>query len=326
MNLVTGATGLIGFEIVDQLVARGEPVRALVRDPARAGALLDPQVELATGDITDPSTLAAAVAGCRAVFHAAGIPEQWAEDEAIFDRVNRQGTANVLAACAAAKVERVVYTSTMDVFAAPPGGTLVETNLDQGRKPTAYERSKQAAEREAQPFLEAGLPIVFVNPAAVYGPSPLRTEAAVNGLIARLLADKVPMLPPGGMPLAFVEGVAAAHLAARDRGRTGERYLVGDERVSLHELAKLVLAAEGKGRKPPPVAPLWLLRAVAALMAPLGRLLHFTPLVARGELEFLQWNVSLDTSKAERELGFVPTAPADGIARTVSAIAAARSA
>lgn len=315
MNLVTGATGLVGLEIVQQLVAAGEPVRALVRSEARARAVVPAAVELAVGDVTEPATLDAACRGCRFVFHAAGLPEQWASDEGIFDRINRQGTVNVLAACQAQGIERVVYTSTMDVFAAPPGGTLVETNLDPADKPTAYERSKQAAEREAERFLQAGLPIVFVNPAAVYGPSPLRTGA--NGLLARLLAGKVPLLPPGGMPLAFVGGVGRAHLAARDRGRVGERYLVGDERVSLTELAAYVLAAEGKGRRPPSVAPLWLLRAVAAIQAPLARLFRFTPLVARGELQFLQWNVALDTHKAQRELGFVPTPPAEGIAATV---------
>jgi len=316
MNLVTGATGLVGHAVCKQLVARGEPVRALVRSEARARAMLGEDIELVVGDVTEPASLAGAVAGCSTVFHAAGMPEQWARDERVFDRVNRQGTVNVLEACLAARVDKVVYTSTMDVFAAEPGGTLVETNVDAADKHTAYERSKQSAEREAERFLERGLAIVFVNPAAVYGPSPLLT--GVNGAIARLLAGKVPMLPPGGMPLVHVDGVAAAHVAARDRGRAGERYLLGDAHATMRELAELVLAAEGQGRKVPRVAPRWLMRALVVTMTPLARLFRFTPLVAPGELTFLSWNVRVDAGKAQRELGFAPTSLREGIAETVA--------
>lgn len=223
---------------------------------------------------------------------------------------------NVLEACLAARVDKVVHTSTMDVFAAERGGTLVETNVDMAPKHTAYERSKQAAEQEAERFLEGGLPIVFVNPAAVYGPSPLLT--GVNGVIARLLAGKVPMLPPGGMPLVHVDGVAAAHVAARDRGRPGERYLLGDAHATMNELAEMVLSAEGEGGKVPRVAPRWLMRALVVTMTPLARLFRFTPLIAPGELTFLSWNVRVDAGKAQRELGFAPTPLREGIAGTVA--------
>src|SRR4051812_36718980 len=148
--LVTGATGLIGNAIAKKLVVAGTRVRALVRDVDRARPLLPAEVDLRKGDVTDVSSLREAVRDARHVFHAAGMPEQWQRDAAVFDRVNREGTVNVLEAALAAGVERVVYTSTMDVFAAERGGTLVETNLDPDPKPTAYERSKQAADRDAE--------------------------------------------------------------------------------------------------------------------------------------------------------------------------------
>lgn len=148
MVLVTGATGLVGFGLVGRLVREGRPVRALVRDVERARRVLPKAVELVRGDVTEPESLAPAMRDVALVFHAAGIPEQWAPDERIFDRVNREGTKNVLHAALRASVPRVVYTSTMDVFAAPRGGTLRETHVDTAPKPTAYERSKQAAERE----------------------------------------------------------------------------------------------------------------------------------------------------------------------------------
>jgi nucleoside-diphosphate-sugar epimerase len=237
--LVTGATGLIGNALARRLVERGATVRALVRDPEKAARLLPPTVELVRGDVTAPDSLPAAVRGVDHVFHAAGLPEQWQRDEGIFDRVNRQGTVNVLKAALEAKVRRVIYTSTMDVFAAPRGGTLVETNIDPEPKPTAYERSKQAAERETETFRQQGLDLVYVNPAAVYGPSPV--HVGLNSFFIRLLNGQMPVLPPGGVSVAYVDGVTDVHLAAAERGVSGERYLVADAHVNHAELARATL-------------------------------------------------------------------------------------
>lgn len=312
--LVTGATGLVGNALVLALRRRGDDVRALVRDPTRAAVMLPAGVEMCRGDITESSTLLPACHDVDIVFHAAGMPEQWQRDDGIFDRVNRQGTANVMAAALASGVRRVVYTSTMDVFAAPPGGTLVETNLDPHPKHTAYERSKQAAERETEAARERGLQVVYLNPCAVYGPSPVL--GTLNALIQKLLLRQVPMLPPGGMPVVYIDGVVAAHIAAADRGVDGERYLLGDAFLSLREIAALTGRIAGLTKIPPP-APLWLLRTLATVSAPLARTFGFTPLVSPGELAFLQWQPRVDAGKAERELGFRPTPVDTGFARTI---------
>lgn len=313
--LVTGATGLVGCALVHALSRRGERVRALVRHPERARNILPPDVELVSGDVTVLESLETKFDGVRLVFHAAGMPEQWQSDETVFDRVNRLGTFNVLSAAHRARVRRVVYTSTMDVFSAPPGGVLVETNVDPNPKPTAYERSKQAAEREAEKVANLGLDVVYVNPGAVYGPSPVLT--GLNRVFLRILDGKAPALPPGGMPLAFIDGVARVHLAAADRGRSGERYLVADEHLSMAELARQVLEADGGRRKVPPTAPGWLLRGVANVSAPFARAFGFQPLVAPSELTFLSWDIHVDASKAIAELGFTPTPAREGIRRTV---------
>src|SRR4051812_5028901 len=137
-TLVTGSTGLIGHAVATELLHRGHQVRALVRDLERARKVVPAGAELVQGDIEAPSSLRSACEGVEWVFHVAGMPEQWQADESIFDRVNRQGAANVMAAALAARVKRVVHTSTMDVFAAPSGGTLVEDNIDPEPKHTAY--------------------------------------------------------------------------------------------------------------------------------------------------------------------------------------------
>jgi nucleoside-diphosphate-sugar epimerase len=243
------------------------------------------------------------------------MPEQWAPDERVFDRVNRCGTANVLDSALRGGVRRVVYTSTMDVFFAPPGGTVVETAIDPSPKASAYERSKQAAEVEAEKRRAAGLDVVFVNPAAVYGPSPV--HVGLNSLVIRVLSGRVPMLPPGGLSVAYVDGVADAHVAAAESGRSGERYLLADTFVTTRDLARHV-AREGGLRRIPPTVPTAVARGFAALLAPLARRLDFTPMLAPGQLSFLLWRASADSSKAIRELGFTPTQLREGVRQTVA--------
>ena len=289
-------------------------MRAVVRDVDRAAKSLPAEVERVRGDVTDRASLDAACAGIELFFHAAGMPEQWLRDEGQFDRVNHLGTRSALEAALAAGVRRVVLTSTMDVFAAPPGGTLVETNVDPLPKKTAYERSKQAAERAADEVRAKGLDVVFVNPSGVYGPAPVHTS--LNTFFIRLLNGKVPMLPPGGLPVVYVDGVIDVHVAAAAKGRSGERYLVSDEHLGMRELAAMVCELAGR-KKVPGVAPAWLLRAIAAVSAPIARTFGVEPLVAPGVLEFLLWNVDADAGKASRELGFVRTPVREGLLKTL---------
>jgi dihydroflavonol-4-reductase len=312
--LVTGGTGLIGNAIVRKLVERGADVRALVRDEARAKRHLPAGVELVKGDITDPGSLEAALRGVTRVFHAAGMPEQWQPDERIFERVNTRGTANVMRAALAAGVKRVVYTSTMDVFAAPKGGTLVESNIDKQPKGTAYERSKQAAERETEAYRARGLNVVYVNPGATYGPSPVHLGA--NSFFIQFLTGKMPLVPPGGMSLAYVHGVAEAHLVAADRAPSGERFLIADGHASNRALVEII-AHEAGVSKVPPEAPVWLMKTLADVSAPIARRFGVRPIIAHGQLEFLLWDPRIDTTKAERELDFVPMPLEEGVRRTI---------
>jgi nucleoside-diphosphate-sugar epimerase len=312
--LVTGATGLIGNRIAAQLVAAGHAVRVLARDPERAAKVLPTGVEIVRGDITEPEGLARAAAGTEWVFHTAGMPEQWQPDPGIFDRVNRQGTRNVLEAALAAGTRRVMYTSTMDVFALDAGGRLTEALIDPNPKHTAYERSKQAAEREAEALRARGLEVVYLNPAAVYGPSPV--HVSLNSFLLQVLQRKAPLLPPGGVSVAYVESVARAHLVAAERGRSGERYLLADEHVSMRDLATAMLREAGMDRVPP-TAPALLLKALAVASEPLARAFNFTPLVARGPLAFILWNARVDSTKARRELDYSPMPLAEGLRRTL---------
>ncbi|MCB9662733.1 MAG: NAD-dependent epimerase/dehydratase family protein [Alphaproteobacteria bacterium] len=316
--VVTGATGGIGHAATTALRARGDDVRVVVRDLDRAAPLLPDGVEAVLGDLLDPASLDDAIDGADLVVHAAGMPEQWVRDPAIFDRVHRLGTRHVLDAARRAKVFRVLHVSTMDVFACPPGGTLREDHPDPHPKPTAYERSKVAAERVVDEAVAAGLDVVVVNPAAVYGPGPSRV--GMNRLILDARAGRSPLLPPGGMAHVFAPGLAQAMLAALDRGQPGRRYLIADGYADLPEIVRTVVEVAGAGRVPP-TGPAWLLGLVAFLGDLGGRWLGVPPLVSRGELQFLSWRARVDSRRAQEELGFVPTPLRTGIEQTLAALA-----
>src|SRR3954449_2025477 len=222
-TLVTGATGKVGNAVARQLAARGDEVRVLVRDPARAAPLLPEGVEPVRGDVTDPASLVPAVEGCEVVFNAMGLPEQFLADSETFERVNARGTENVVRAARAAGVRRVVHTSTIDVFHAERDGRFDESQLADYPKGTAYERSKQHAEELALAARD-GMELVMVNPAGVYGPGPPGSASFEENFFKPLIRKRLPVLPPGGMGISFAPGVAKGHLLAAERGRDGERY------------------------------------------------------------------------------------------------------
>jgi len=319
--LVTGASGLVGHRLVRHLLARGETkVKGLVRDTSRGERVLRDlaggAIPLISADITDPSSLEGCFDGVELVFHAAGMPEQWQPDPTVFHRVNAEGTENVLREATKAGVDRVVYTSTMDIFAAPVGGTLREDELDPNERPSAYGRSKQAADRAARRAGEQGLDVVHVCPSGVYGPSP--NHKTLNSFFLKLLRGQTPVLPPGGTSVVFVDGLARLQLAAAEHGRKGRHYLASDSYVDNPELAAAIRRAEGLDRIVPPTAPAWLMNTIAAGSECFARAFDTDPFVIRSQLEFLTWRARADHTRAVEELDFSPTPLGEGVPATVA--------
>jgi nucleoside-diphosphate-sugar epimerase len=311
---VTGPTGKVGNAVARALHARGDEVVALARDPARAAATLPAGVEVVRGDVTDPATVRPAIEGCELVFNAMGIPEQWLHDTSTFEAVNAHGTETVVRAAREAGVRRVVHTSTIDVFHAPEGGRFDESDLADHPKGTAYERSKQQAERLAL-AARGDMELVFVNPSAVYGPGP--GDGLEKQLLEPVARGKLPLLTPGGFGVVHHDGVAAGHLLAAERGRDGERYILSDRHATLRELAETVVRVSGRGRVPP-VMPVPVARAAAAVGEALANRFGIPPLVSRGQLYFLLWNATPDSTRAQEELGWEPTPLEDGIRATLA--------
>ena len=319
LALVTGATGKVGGAVARALVARGDRVRALVRDPEKAARLLPAEVELVHGDVTDPESVSAAAAGCDLAFNAMGLPEQWLADESMFERVNARGTETVVRAAAEAGVQRVVHTSTIDVFHADRGARFDESRVADYPKGTVYERSKQEAEELALAAARGRTELVICNPAGVYGPTPASSVSLDGEMFEPLIGGRLPALPPGGLGVCFDAGVARGHLLAADRGRDGERYILCDRHVTLRELSASVVRAAGRGRVPPNI-PARLATVMAHGGEALARVAGVPPLLARGQLHFFLWNAAPDATKAQEELGWEPTALEDGLRASVRAL------
>ncbi len=315
--LVTGGTGMVGYCIVQALLARGHRVRALVRSPDKGRAVLPAACELVQGDVTAPDTLAPAAEGCEWVFHAAGFPEQWMRDPSTFDRINAEGTANMVAAARAAGARRFVLTSTIDVFRWRKGETYDESELDPEPKQTAYERSKQRADQIVADAVAGGLDAVFLHPSAVYGPAPSDSPGA-NDLLLKLWHGKVPALLPGGMPVVFAPDVGEGHVRAAERAAPGARFILSERYYPLTELAREMLAALGLERRVPRVIPLWLASFVSTMGELKGKLFGRPPLMPKGQLQFLQVDSYPTARRAEAELELRFTPLAEGLARTAA--------
>jgi dihydroflavonol-4-reductase len=315
--LVTGGTGMVGNCIVQALLARGHRARALVRSPDKGRALLPAACELVQGDVTAPDTLPAAVAGCEWVFHAAGFPEQWMRDPATFDRINADGTANMVATSRAAGVRRFLLTSTIDVFRWRTGETYDESELDPDPKGTSYERSKQRADQIVTAAAADGLDAVFLHPSGCYGPAP-SDSPGTNDLLVKLWHGKVPALLPGGYPVVFAPDVGEGHVRAAERAAPGARFILSERYYPLTDLAREMLAALGLTRKVPRVIPLWLASTISTMGELKGRLTGRPPLMPKGQLQFLQVDSYPSAKRATDELGLAFTPLPEGLAKTVA--------
>jgi dihydroflavonol-4-reductase len=321
--LVTGGTGKVGNAIARALVARGDEVRALVRDPARAAGVLPAGVEPVRGDVTFPDSVVTAAEGCELVFNAMGLPEQWLADPGEFEHVNAIGSETVVRAAARAGARRVIHTSTIDVFHAADGARFDESKVADYPKGTAYERSKQHAERLVIAAAKhEGIELVIANPAAVYGPGPEGSASIERDLLQPVVEGRraaAPALPPGGFGVLFSEGAGAGHLLVAEQGKPGERYILCDGHVTLAELARTAVKVAGRG-KVPPTLPVPLAKAMAAAGEPIARLTGKPPLLPKGQLLFFLWNAAPDSAKAQRELGWQPTPIEDGLRATLASM------
>ncbi|MGH7363316.1 MAG: NAD-dependent epimerase/dehydratase family protein, partial [Candidatus Methylomirabilales bacterium] len=234
--LVTGGTGFLGAHLVRALLREGESVRCLVRPGSDRRNLAGLHVEVVEGDITDPFAAARAVRGCDTVFHAAALYQLWVPDPAPMYRVNVGGTRTLLAAAGEAGAKRIVYTSTVGALGNPGDGRpgTETTPVTLADMVGHYKRSKFLAEQEALRLARAGLPVVIVNPSAPVGAYDVK-PTPTGQMMVDFLRGRMRGVLRTGLNLVAASDVAAGHLRAAERGKAGERYILGHANLMLEE-------------------------------------------------------------------------------------------
>ena len=315
-TLVTGAAGFLGSHVTRQLVASGEEVRVLIRASSSNRAISDLPLEYVTGDLRDPASLERAMKGVRRVFHVAADYRLWAKrSQDIYDS-NVGGTKNLLAAAKAAGVAQLIYTSTVATIAVDRlelPNEFTDSKLEEmiGH----YKRSKWMAEQEALKAAKEGLPVVVAMPTTPVGPWDWK-PTPTGKIILDFLNGKMPGYVETGLNFVGVEECAAGHLLVAERGKVGERYLLGAENLTLKEmldtLAKIT-SLPAPGMKIPHGVAL----GVAYVESTLSRLVGREPQIPVEGVKIAQHRMFVDCSRAQKELGFQPGSVAAALERAV---------
>lgn len=318
--LVTGATGLVGYNVVQALLEQGRSVRALVRSPEMGARLLPPGCSIVPGDITNVESVRAALRDCSSIFHIAGLVDRWGAKPDDFKKVNVIGTRNLVDAALQSTIRKFVHVSTVMVFRNRGGTEYDEADFDPQPKPSAYDRTKQEAELYVRAGIKRGLPGVVVNPSGVYGPGPTRSHW-FQTFIRQLAQGSMPLLPPGGMPYVYSEDVAKGCLLAEEKGLIGEGYILSESCQKFSQLAEVVVEQLGIKRTPA-VMPWWVARILATTGAWWSMVTRQPPLIHREYLRLWQLGKARPSNaKARRELGWQPRSFREGVRETIAALA-----
>ena len=315
-TLVTGAAGFLGSHVARQLVARGEEVRVLMRPSSSNRAISDLSLEYVTGDLRDAESLDRAMKGVKRVFHVAADYRLWAKySQDIYDS-NVGGTKNLLSAAKRAGVEQLIYTSTVATIAVDrPELPNESTDARLDEMVGHYKRSKWMAEREVLQAAKDGLPVIVAMPTTPVGPWDWK-PTPTGKIILDFLNGKMPGYVETGLNFVGVEQCAAGHLLVGEKGKIGERYLLGGENLSLKEL--LDTLAEITGLPAPSMKiPHGLALGVAYLETGFSRLLGKEPQIPVEGVKIAQHKMFVDVSRAQRELGFQPGSVSDALERAV---------
>jgi farnesol dehydrogenase len=321
MILLTGATGYLGSQIAQELAARRIPFRILVRaasrlpfDAAQAGC------EVVTGDLRDLSAVRKALSGARTVIHTAALVKMWVRDRGDFRRVNVEGLQNLLRVASESGVERIIYTSSFIAL-----GPSSDVNAGEGlRHGGPYSNEYEETKAQALAWLRdegfRQFPAVALFPGIIYGPGPKTEGNLVGGMIDQYLAGKFPGVLGSGeqrWSFSFNADVVAAHLAALEKGKVGEEYVLGGDNRSLNDFFQVLGDISGVRRRVRHL-PFVAGKMVGTIEVARARLLGHRPQLTPGVVEIFKHDWVYSSAKAVRELGYRVTPLEEGLRRTLS--------
>jgi dihydroflavonol-4-reductase len=306
-TLVTGATGFVGSAVARVLMARGHALRLLTRAGSDRRNIAGLDAEVVTGDLTDPDSLVRAAAGCRYVVHVAADYRIWVPDEAAMMRANVDGAVAMVRAAAQAGAERIVHCSSVAALGQIGDGTPADENTPTNPADFVgvYKRSKYRAERAVLDLARAeALPVVVVNPAGPVGPRDIK-PTPTGKMILDAAAGRMPAYIDTGLNIVHVDDVAEGHALALEKGRVGERYVLGGENMLLKDI--LALVADVAHRRPPFIRlPETLVWPAAFLMEKLAPVTGIAPMMTRDHLKMARKKMFFSSAKAIAELGYQP--------------------
>jgi dihydroflavonol-4-reductase len=324
-TLLTGATGFVGSAVAHTLLARGHTLRLLARAASNRANLAGLPADIVEGDLTDPASLTRAVAGCRYVFHVAADYRLWVPDPAAMMAANVDGTRTLLLAAQQAGVERIVYCSSVAALGLTHDGTQADetTPVHEDRIIGTYKRSKYRAEQAVLALArDHALPVIIVNPSTPVGPRDIK-PTPTGKMIRDAATGRMPAYVDSGLNIVHVDDVAEGHALALERGRIGERYILGGQDFSLGEV--FAMAARAGGHKPPrvklPIGPLLPVALACEALARFG----IEPVVTRETLAMARHKMFFSSAKATAELGYMPRRAIEAITDAVAWFAAQRS-
>lgn len=307
---ITGATGFVGGSLARRLLDQGHDVVAIVRSPEKAADLAARGVEIHLGDVTDKESMRTPMQGADGVFHVAGLYKLGLRDPKPFEAVNVDGSRNVFELMAELDIPKGVYTSTLAVFSDTHGTMVDETYRYDGPHLSNYDRTKwEAHYLVAEPMIAQGLPLVIVQPGAIYGPN---DTSGLADILEQTLRGRLAAVPGGAAYCwAHVDDIVTAHMLAMESGRVGDSYIVAGPPATLREA--IDLACRIAGRRPPrfTISPA-ILKGAAAAAAGIGKLVP----AAAAQAETLRVAAGVtylgDNTKARRELGYEPRSLDEG--------------
>ena len=333
---VTGATGFIGSKLVEILLNRGYIVRGLSRRPkptlppgygrSETNLWQHRNFSFTPGDISDEKSLEAAMKGCDYVFHLAAYAKNWAPNPDTFTQMNIHGLRNVLDAAEKCRIRKIVWTSSIVTFGMTRLGVVQDESMPRFTEHcfTEYEETKYIAEKEALQRVKNGLPLVIVNPTRVYGPGQLSEGNALAQLIDDYTHGKAPFLPNRGINIGnygFVDDVAMGHILALEKGKIGERYILGGENVSLKGFLEMIDGITGKKRikipllKTGPLLFSWVQKKLAEIFG-------IYPRITPGWVRTFMVDWAYSCEKAKSELGYSPIPLRNGLKITLDWLSA----
>jgi len=318
-TLVTGVSGFVGSAVARRLLAAGHEVRAMVRPDSDRSNLEGLNIDVVEGDLNRPDSLAAALQDCKALFHVAADYRLWTRDPESMFATNIDGTRSILLKAAEAGVERMVYTSSVATLGLLPNGAAGDetTPVSFADMIGPYKQSKFLAEEEVRRMVrKQGFPVVIVNPAAPVGPGDVK-PTPTGRMIAEAAAGRMPAYVDTGLNVVHVDDVAEGHLLAFEKGKIGERYILGGDNMTLAEILGAI--AELTGRRPPRFRiPHNLVLPIAAAAEAWSSLTGGgEPFVTLDGVRMAKKKMFFTSAKAERDLGYRARPAGDALADAV---------